>query len=333
MIVRRTMIAGSFGGLVWRMAPSRVQAAAQPEEIKLAVNSVSFVLASVKIGEQAGLFARDDLEPRIVVMDSGNAAMSALIGGSVQFAVAAPSEMLAARARGQDVVIVANLYAGMAASVVLSTSVARRLGVAATAPVKDRLRALNGLVVAVPSPTSAPLGPIKSAAEDAGAKVRFTYMAQGAMPAALETNAIQGMVAAFPFAGTPVLRGTGVLWIDGPGGELPADMRPTSSASVLTTRAFVRAKPQTVRKLQQAVIAIADFIGKDQTAAKGALAAAYPQLRPEEVDLAFKQQWRNWTKPFLTESDIRQELRLLIASTGMPGLEHLDTASAVVGPQ
>lgn len=32
-------------------------------------------------------------------MDSGNAAMSALIGGSVQFAVSGPSDILAARAR------------------------------------------------------------------------------------------------------------------------------------------------------------------------------------------------------------------------------------------
>lgn len=333
MIRRRNLIAGSARTLAWSLAPGRLFATEPVEQIKVAVNSTSLVLGGMKIGEQVGLFARNGLGLRIVVMDSGNAAMSALIGGSVPFAVAGPSETLAARARGQNVVIAANLYAGMAASLVLSTTVVRRLGVAATAPIKDRLRALNGLVLAIPSPTSAPLGPIKAAAEDAGAKPRFTYMAQGAMPAALETNAIQGMVAAFPFVGTPLLRGTGVLWIDGPGGELPAEVRPTSSASVLTTDAYAKANQQTVHKLQQTVIAIADFIQNDRDAARKALAAGYPQLSAPEINLAFDQQWRNWTKPFLTVADIRQELKLLTKSTKIPGLEHLDPAGVLIGPQ
>ena len=56
---------------------------------------------------------------------------------------------------------------------------------------------------------------------------------------------------------------------------------------------------------------IAGFIDKDQAAAQTALAAGYPQLSAQEIDLAFKQQWRNWTKPFFTVDDIRQELKLL----------------------
>jgi ABC-type nitrate/sulfonate/bicarbonate transport system substrate-binding protein len=162
--------------------------------------------------------------------------------------------------------------------------------------------------------------------------VRFTYMAQGTMPAALEANAIQGMVASFPFAGTPVLRGAGVLWINGPGGELPDDVAPASSSSIQTTGAYLKANRETVRKLQRAIVAIAEFVEKDQEHAKQALAASYPDLSAQEIELAFKQQWRNWTKPFLNESDIRQELKLLISSTKAPGLQQLDPMSAFVGP-
>jgi len=333
LITRRTLVGGSIGGLALPIALGHLRAAEPLEELRLAVSSTSFVLGGVKIGEQAGLFTRNGLNLRIVAMESGNAAMAALIGGSVPFAVAGAPDTLAARARGQDVVIVANLYAGFAGSVVLGTAVASQLGVAPAAPVKDRLRALDGLLLAVPSPTSVLVAPVREGAAGVGAKVRFTYMAQVAMPAALETKAIQGMVASFPFAGTPVLRGSGVLWIDGPGGELPAEVTPASSSTVQATGDYVKSNRQTVRKLQQTMIATAEFIEKDQDAAKQALAASYPQLGAQEIDLAFKQQWRNWTKPFLTEADIRQELKLLIASTKAPGLEHLDPASALVGPQ
>ena len=60
----------------------------------------------------------------------------------------------AARARGQNVVIVGNFYRGLSASVVLSKTVADKLNVTANAPVQQRLRALDGLTIASPSATS-----------------------------------------------------------------------------------------------------------------------------------------------------------------------------------
>ncbi len=174
------------------------------------------------------------------------------------------------------------------------------------APIADRLQALDNVVISEPSATSALLGPYKAAAEAIGAHIRFTYMAQGAMPAALENNAIQGMVASFPFVGTPIIRGTGVLWIDGPGGELPAEVLPASSSCAQTTAVYAKENPDVIRRLRQTVADIAAFIETDPHAAQRALAAGYPQLSPQDIDLAFRQQWRNWTKPDLTTDDMRQ---------------------------
>ncbi|HEY1412631.1 MAG TPA: ABC transporter substrate-binding protein [Rhodopila sp.] len=332
MLKRRTLVAGSVGIIAGALTSGRTSAAASPEDLKIAVSSTSFVLGGAKIGQQAGLFAKNGLQPGIVVMESGNAAMSALIGGSVPFAVTGPPEVLAARLRGQDMVIVANLYAGFAGSLILATEVAKRTGVLPTASVQERLHALDGLTIAVPSATSVLLAPIKEGAARTGATARFTYMAQPAMPAALESGAIQGFVASFPFAGTPVLRGTGVIWINGPGGELPADLMPSSSSVLQATSAYVKANPQTVGKLRQSIVDIAGFIQKDQAAAKRALAASYPQLSPQAIDLAYDQQWRNWTKPFLTAADMRQELKLLKASMHAPGLDSLDPTAALFEP-
>src|SRR5437868_2131385 len=98
MIARRTLLAGSLGRLLLPMTARRLRAG-PAENIAIAVSSTSFVLAGVKIGEQAGLFARNGINLRIVVMDSGNTAMAALVGGSVPFAVTGPPDSLMARLR------------------------------------------------------------------------------------------------------------------------------------------------------------------------------------------------------------------------------------------
>ena len=298
-------------------------------ELTMSASSTSFVVGGVRIGEAAGLFERNGIRLRISVMDSGSAAMAALLSRSVPFAIAGPPEALAARARQQDVLVIANLYAGLAGSLVLAKPVVEKVRLDRTAPVRERLRVLDGLVIAVPSATSALLGPVRSAAEEAGAKIRFTYMAQGAMPAALENGAIQGFVGSSPFSGTAVLRGTGVIWIDGPGGELPPDVRPASSSCVLTTGAYLKGNAEAVRRVQRTVVDIAHYIEREPDGARQALAAAYPQLGAPEVALAFEQQWRNWTKPFLTAADMRQELKLLAASAKLPGLDLIDPAATL----
>jgi hypothetical protein len=130
----------------------------------------------------------------------------------------------------------------------------------------------------------------------------------------------------------PVLRGTGVIWIDGPGGELPSDLMPSSSSVLQATSTYIKANEATVHKLQQSIEDIAGFVQKDQAAAKRALAASYPQLSAQEIDLAFDRQWKNWTKPFLTAVDMRQELKLLKASMPAPGLDKLDPTAALSEP-
>jgi len=219
---------------------------------------------------------------------------------------------------------VASLYRGFAGYVVLGKAVAAKLPVGPKAPLRERLKALDGLSLAVPSATSALLAPIRTAIVDAGGKARFPTMAQPAMVAALETGAIDGMVASFPFAGTPILKGTGVGWIDGPGGELPDFALPSSSSTLHAAADYVAANQDTVRRFQHALVDVADFIREHPGEALTALAKGYPDLKPEEIDLAFSAQKTNWTKPFLSVEDLQQEVKLLKASTNLPGLDGID---------
>jgi ABC-type nitrate/sulfonate/bicarbonate transport system substrate-binding protein len=297
--------------------------------ITIALSSNAFPYGGLFIAEKAGLFAKHGLQPKIVVMDSGNAAMTALIAGSAQFSGSGPGEVLAARSRGQNIVIVVNFYRGLSASVIMSKAVADKLNVAANAPVKERLRALDGLTIAAPSATSAYLHPVKAAAEEAGAKVKFVYMAQPAMVAAIQTGAIQGMIAASPYAGVPVAKGTGVVWISGPKGEFPANVQPSSSACLQTSEQYAIANPQIIARMRAVLSDLAKYIKDKPEDAKRNLAAAYPQVDSAAIDQAFAQDAGNWAKPELSEADIQQEIRILAATGLVVGVSNVKPSAVL----
>ena len=218
-------------------------ALAQGTPVTIAVSSSLLAYGGLQIAVQDGLFQKHGLDPKVIVMESGNAAISAVVAGSAVFSGAGASEVLAARVRGVDIVIVANIYRGLSGSVVLAKSVADKLNVSPSAPVEQRLHALDGLAIASPSATSAYTIPYRSAALAAGAKINFTYMTQPAMVAALQAGAVQGISAGAPFSLTPVVNGDGVLWISGPRGELPPANQLTSSACLQTNLDYAKAHP------------------------------------------------------------------------------------------
>jgi len=315
-VSRRRFVTAALGAAfasTWRVAAVAQDA---PVAVTIALSSNALPYGGLFIAEKAGLFGKHGVAPKIVVMDSGNAATTALISGSAQFSSSGPGEVLAARARGQPVTIVANIYRGLSASLVLAKPVADKLNVAPTAPVRERLKALDGLAIAAPSATSAYLHPVKRAAEEVGAKPRFLYMSQPAMVAALQTGAIQAMLAGAPYSYTPVSRGYGVTWISGPKGELPPEVQPTSSACLQTTEQYAGANPAVIARMRAVLDELAQYIRSTPDEAKRNLAAAYPQLDPAAIDQAFALDAANWSRPVLTEADIQQEIRIL-ASTGL----------------
>ena len=164
--------------------------------------------------EALGCFARNGLAVRLPIMDSGAALTTALVSGSVNVALGGSSEQISAVVRGQPIVSLVKVYWGTAGTLVLAKEAAERTGVGPTAPVQARLKALDGLLIATPSPTSTYTSSYKGAADAAGGRIRFTYMTQPAMVAALETGAIQGYVSGAPYWGQQTARGRTVVSVD-----------------------------------------------------------------------------------------------------------------------
>jgi len=304
-----------------------------PADVTIALSSASFSIGSLRLADQAGFYAENNIKPNFVVMDSGNAAAAALLSNSAQFAASGVSTALAARGRGQPIVCAANIYKGLSASLILAKAVADKTGVSPTAPVEQRLRALEGLTIAVPSATSSFTVPVKQSAEKMGINVKFAYMAQPAMAAALETGAIQGMMAG-PTNFVPVImKGGGVLWIDGPSGQFPKDVVPASSSCLQTTESYAKANPEVVKGMVQALQQTADLIKKDPDKAKSLIAKAFPKMQPDLLNEAFKVEAVAWTDISLTAEDVKHEIALLKAmGSATPALEKLDPASILIKP-
>ncbi len=301
--------------------------------LTIAVSSNSLAYGGLRIAEQADLFAKNGIAAKIVVMDSGNAAMAALVSGSAQFSAAGPGEVLAARVRGQKIIIVANVYRGLSGSVILSKVIASKLGDAVTSSQATKIKALDGLTIAAPSATSAYLTPIKSAADAVGAKVKFVYMAQPAMVAALATGAVQGMIAGAPFSLAPVTAGTGVLWLSGPKGDLPKEVLPASSACYETTEDYAAKNPDHLRRFLQVFQDLAVFL-KDQPAqGRQMLAKAFGQLTASDANATYDEEWQNWARPVISVEDVKQEIAIQVSSGNLPGVEKIDPASVLWAPR
>jgi ABC-type nitrate/sulfonate/bicarbonate transport system substrate-binding protein len=223
------------------------------------------------------------------------------------------------------------VYRGLLGSLLLAKPVAEKLGVAPNAPVEQRLRALDGLSIAAPSATSAYLTPYKSAAETVGARIKFVYMTQPAMVAALQVGAVQGMAGAAPFSLTPIVNGSGVLWISGPKGDLPPASRPSSSACLQTTADYARGHPEVVQALQAVFVDVGTLIKGQPDQAKALLAKAFPQLEPPVLEAAFAESADNWSQSAMTLDDIRQEIRIQESAGSLPGVGAIDAAAVLLG--
>jgi ABC-type nitrate/sulfonate/bicarbonate transport system substrate-binding protein len=283
-------------GLLMAIAISAADAQ-QLREVKFGLSTTSLPGAGPRLAYELGLFKKHGLEPQFVQLESSNGATSALIGKSIPVTMSGPGETIIAQARGQDVVWIATAYQNFAANIVLSNSAVEKLNIAATAPVEDRLKALDNMLIATTSATSATTVAFKSAAEAEGAKMRWSYMPQQVMANALEARAIDGYISVAPFWGIPVTRGIGVVWIDGPKGELPSEFTPATNAVIQMMRATAESDPALVKAIAAVFADLGVMIEQHPDRVKAAVTKLFSGLDRKTFELVYATDYRGWQAP------------------------------------
>jgi ABC-type nitrate/sulfonate/bicarbonate transport system substrate-binding protein len=286
-------------------------------QVTIAISSPTIPAAGARIAKEMGLFEKHGLDAKITPMDNASVATMGLISGSLDFTTTGPSDIVVSQARGQDLVAISSVYGGFAGVLVLSKATVEKLKVSPTAPIAQRLKALDGLVIASPSATSTYTFAYKSAAEAAGAKIRFTYMAQPAMVAALETGAIQGIIAGSPVYAKPIINGSGVMWISGPKRELPAEFTPANAVTVNTKREFATANPDVIKRMTAVFADLSKAVEDRPADVKAALSKLYPELDARTIDLLWATESLGFNAKPLTSADMAREISF-VKSSGIP---------------
>lgn len=325
-LTRRAVVAG-LGATVF--APA-VRSQAQLRDFSIPISSTSFATAQVRAAEILGSFARNGLAVKFPIMDTGANLTASLISGSSPVVLGGAGEQVAAWVKGQEILTITNVYWGLAASIVLAKDVADKTGVSPTAPIKDRLKALDGLIIAAPSATSTYTNSFRGAADAVGAKMRLTYMAQPAMVAALESGAVQGYSAGAPFWGQQVARGKAVVWISGPKGELPKQNTPASITSFNAMRPFAQANKDLMAQILASYRDFSTILEKTPDQVRQALGKLYPDVDAATLDVLFAAENSAWKMRDVTVADMRQDVDFMANSgLNLPGIEKIDPAAMI----
>jgi len=299
-------------------------------QITIGLSSSSLGTAGVRVANELGLFAAHGIAAKFVIMDSASGTMTALISKSLEVVIAGPSELVAAQGRGQAVVAIATTYGGFGPSLVLSKAAAQKVGVAPDAPVPSRLGALDGMLIGSPSATSVATIAVRGSAKAEGANVRFTYMGQQVMPAALESGAIQGYIASAPYWAFPIIKGAGVPWLIGPKGDFLPNYTPAVTGQLQVLRSFAEAEPNLIRNLIAVTAELAHAIDTRPAEVKAVVGKLYPELDAATLDLLFASESIGWQAKPPTAEGMAHEIAVMKANgLALPEIDKVDPRAMV----
>jgi NitT/TauT family transport system substrate-binding protein len=191
---------------------------------------------------------------------SSTAPIQAMLAGQADIVMVGSNAALAAQQAGQDVVGIGILASRPTLQMVLRTATVSRLaatGVTPTAPVERKVAALRGLTIATTGPGNIIDQLLRATLRQFGLNpdrdvtIR-TIPDANAMLAAVREEQVDGFIFALPPSQQPTVDGTGALWLDFVGGEVPA-FASMPANEIVTTRRFAADQPDAVRGFMAAI--------------------------------------------------------------------------------
>jgi ABC-type nitrate/sulfonate/bicarbonate transport system substrate-binding protein len=336
-LTRRRSLVGGIGAAALALAvgacsssgspsASSSSAASKPASltnVTLIIPSLSANQALGFIALKAGLFAKNGLNVKTVNAGTGALAVEALTGGSGQFVVTGSADLFSAAKSGQHLYILAKASSGLSTQVVLTSAGVKKTGLTASAPLAQRIKALNGLTIASPSAASSWTAQAAKAAATQGATIKFTYVQENSMAAAMQAGKIDGLVAAPPWSTEALYAKTGTLWLSGPGGTFPGGYAVSSYGDplVATTKAYGDAHPKVAEEFTRSILQAAALLSSQPAQAAGYVKqVAYPTMSQAE----FNQVWAA-TVPLLHTPSL--SLPSLTATLALDGDSSLDATA------
>jgi NitT/TauT family transport system substrate-binding protein len=221
---------------------------------------------------------------------------------------------------GQKLVAVGLFAPATGFQVVLSKKVTERLaasGVTSKSPIKERVQAMKGLVIASNGPGNAVDSILRATLTEYGVAPDgdLTLRAipdPGAMSAAFREGKVDGFIFGLPFTTQPVVAGVGEVWINYIEGDVPS-LADAPSGIVVTTRDFAAKHEDELVKFNTALAKAyqAVYATPDKVKEKLRGMAAFAKLDPKLFDAAFDAAVPIFDNgPIATEREFQQMIRI-----------------------
>jgi NitT/TauT family transport system substrate-binding protein len=197
------------------------------EDAVLAVPNVALTFAPGYLAEDLGLFAKQGLNVKSVVI-AGIGSANAVISGSADFAEISGATLTRAAARGQRMLGLVSTLNRPTIQIVLRKEVAAAAGFDPRAALDKRVQVLRSRTIAVDSINSVIHAYVLLLARRAGVNpddIRIAPMAPNNAMAAYQTRQVDGFAMSMPWPLQPVLDGSAVVVASGSDGD-PPDMYP-----------------------------------------------------------------------------------------------------------
>ncbi len=210
---------------------------AAAEETSLALPAVSLTFAAAYVAADQGFWEKQNLKVKTVEIQ-GVGSPNAVIAGSVDFTLTTASTFGRAAARGQRMLVIANLLDRPMMELVLRKDIAAAARLDPNALLTERAKLLKGKTIGIDGIYTNLHAYTQLVALRGGLDpekdLRVAPMTAPNMPAALQSKAIDGFTSSLPWTIDAVQSGAAIMIASSPRGDLP-ELLPFNY-SVLMTR-------------------------------------------------------------------------------------------------
>ncbi len=243
----------------------RSEAAVTRIIITQAVESLAFV--SNYVARANGYFTDENLAVEVISTRGGGPDIKANLAGKAEFSVAAGTYQINAVKAGGRLVAVMSVLNRSIVNSAIRKDVAKRLGITAKTPYKEKLKKMKGLIVGATRPGALTYNQGEYWIRQAGytPQKEVKLIGAGAGPvliAALEQNKIQIAIQTIPVPETAIFRGKAIPFITNSAGDDP-EMDQFMMEVLLVRPDYAEKNPETVRKVVRALLRANKWISEN----------------------------------------------------------------------
>ena len=263
-LIFKSVLAVILGVALVFTAAAPAESAVKRVVITQAVESLAFV--SNYVARANGYFAEEGLAAEVISTRGGGPDIKANLAGQADFSIAAGTYQINAVKAGGALIAVMSCLNRSIVNSAIRTDVAKKLGITAKTPYKEKLKKMKGLTVGATRPGALTYNQgeywIRQAGFTPNKEVKLIGAGAGpVLVAALQRNKIQIAIQTIPVPETAIFKGIGIPFITNSAGDDP-EMDQFMMEVLLVRPEYAKKNPETVRKVVRALLKANKWIAK-----------------------------------------------------------------------